>query len=186
MSSLATTNELRTPLFPPLSIPALLLAPASHCHHSSSHTHQSLHQSTYSNHHVGHAIQCQGHWSRCSQDWTHWRVTNAGCRVRKRLPRVSASNHHCNYDGEYDWLHSRCIYMTVKYCTLTLIQYIATLVNMWPRNFLFWYSNPFMEGGWGGEVRQNPLKKFEDPMQLKKILTPLGWGPSLTSQISQV
>ena len=63
--------------------------------------------------------------------------------------------------------------MTVKYCTVTLIQYIAALVNMWPRNFLFWYSNPFMEGGWGGEVRQNPLKKFEDPVQLKKNLTPL-------------
>ena len=27
--------------------------------------------------------------------------------------------------------------------------------------------------GGGGAVRQNPLKKFEDPMQLKKFPTPL-------------
>ena len=161
MSSLATTNELRnTPLFPPLSIPALLLAPASHCHRSSSHTHQSLHQSTYSNHHVGHAIQCQGHWSRCSQDWTHWRVTNAGCRVRKRLPRASASNHHCNYDGEYDWLHSRCIYMTVKYCTVTLIQYIAAVGQHVAPKFPFLVFKSIY-GRWvGGGGATKSLKKI--------------------------
>ena len=58
-----------------------------------------------------------------------------------------------NYDGEYDWLHSRCIYITVNYCTVTLI---AALANMWPRKFLFWYLNPFMEGGWGGRCDKIP------------------------------
>ena len=29
-------------------------------------------------------------------------------------------------------------------------------------------------GSGGGEVRQNPLKKFEDPVQLKTFPTPLG------------
>ena len=36
----------------------------------------------------------------------------------------------------------------------------------------------FYGSRWGGGVRQNPLKKFEDPVQLKKVPTPLGSLPA--------
>jgi len=41
-------------------------------------------------------------------------------------------------------------------------------------NFLFWHQFFFLGGGGGGGVERSLLKKFTDPMQFLKSLTPLG------------
>ena len=52
----------------------------------------------------------------------------------------------------------------------------VTTVCMFLRKFDICQEISFYGWRWGGEVRQNPLKKFEDPVQLKKFPTPLAFS----------